>query len=222
MSFENAQMEIRDRFSEANSLLIFLRGNSPGPLQPADNNSKSLRGLWIVSLYAAVERSVNVAIESALAVISSHNNKSIDCIAPIHSIFHFNQIKSVHECGRNKVFDKSITLFEASLSDSFLSITDNPLAESLQNVDANTMRWALKLFGAPQFIANPASIGRINALRERRNAVAHGRESASDVGERYTLDELTNIYNAADEIVTAFFMSLQEYCDHQRYLKSSA
>ncbi|HGN2522577.1 TPA: MAE_28990/MAE_18760 family HEPN-like nuclease [Proteus mirabilis] len=219
MSFDNAQIEIRDRFAEANSLLHFLRENEPEPLQPTTSNMKSLKGLWLVSIYSAVERSVNTIIESALEVIISHNNRSIDCIASIHSILHFNEIKSINECGKNKIFDKSISLFQATFSETALKITDNPLVESLQNVDANTMSWVLKLFGAPNFSVSPASIGRVNTLRERRNAVAHGRESALEAGERYTIDELANIYNAADEVVTAFLLNLSAHCTNQNYIK---
>lgn len=219
MSFENANIEIRDRFSEANSLLVFLNENGPQPLQPTSNNIKSLKGLWLVSIYSAVERSVNTTIEAALEVISSHGNRSIDCIASLHSIFHFNRVRSLNECGKNKLFDKSISLFEDALSESAIKVTDNPLAESLQNVDANTISWVLGLFGAPNISVPPASIGRVNALRERRNAVAHGRESASEVGERYTIDELTNIYNASDEVITSFLLNLSEHCINQNYLK---
>ena len=101
-----------------------------------------------------------------------------------------------------------------------MKVKDNPLAESLQNVDATTISWILGLFGAPNIAVSAPSIGRVNALRERRNAVAHGRESASEVGERYTIQELENIYNAADEIITAFFLSLSDYCTKQHYLKN--
>jgi len=100
-----------------------------------------------------------------------------------------------------------------------MKVHENPLAENLQNVDANTMSWALGLFGAPNLSVSPASIGRVNTLRERRNAVAHGRESASEVGERYSLEELNNTYLAADEVVTAFFLILNEHCTKQHYLK---
>lgn len=222
MSFENAQVEIRDRFSEANSLLLFLHENGPGPLKPTSNNIKSIKGLWLVSIYSAVERSVNTTIECALEVISSHENRSIDCIPSLHSIFHYRGVKSVNECSRNKIFDNSKSLFESVLSESVIKLTDNPLAESLQNVDANSMSWLLGLFGASNFSISPASTGRVNSLRERRNAVAHGRESAAEVGERYTLEELSNIYNACDEVVTAFFLNLKDHCIHQKYLKSNS
>lgn len=219
MSFENAHVEIRDRFSEANSLLIYLRENGPAPLQPTNNNIKALKGLWLVSIYSAVERSVNTIIEAAIEVISGHENRSIDCIPSLHSIFYFNGVRSINECGKNKIFDKSISLFKDVFSETVMKITDNPLAESLQNVDANTMSWVLGLFGAPNFSVAPASVGRVNALRERRNAVAHGRESASEVGERYTIEELGNIYQACDEVVTAFFLNISEHCTNQHYLQ---
>lgn len=222
MSFENAQIEIRERFSESNSLLAYLRANGPAPLQPASENIKSLKGLWLVSIYSAVERSVNSVMEAALEVISNHNNKSIDCIPSIHSIFHFSGITSIRGCGRNKVFDKSISLFEATHSDAVMKVKDNPLVESLQNVDANTVSWILGLFGAPNISVPAPSIARVNALRERRNAVAHGRESASEVGERYTIQELENIYNASDEIITAFYLNLNDYCTNQHYLKKQS
>lgn len=219
MIFQNAEAEIRDRFTEANSLLFFLRENGPEPLQPTSNYIKSLKGLWLVSIYSAVERSVNATIEAALGVISSHESRSMDCIPSLHSIFFFNGIKSINECGKNKIFDKSSILFRDIFSEAVMKVTDNPLAESLQNVDAKTMSWVLDLFGAPGLSISFASIGRVNALRERRNAVAHGRESASEVGERYTFEELDNIYQAADEVITNFFLNLSEHCINQHYLK---
>jgi hypothetical protein len=83
------------------------------------------------------------------------------------------------------------------------------------------MQWVLRLFGAPEMVVPQASLGRTNALRERRNAVAHGRESAAKVGERYTISELENIYQAADEIVTSFTLSLKDHCVAKRFLRQT-
>lgn len=82
------------------------------------------------------------------------------------------------------------------------------------------MSWVLKLFGASNFTVSKVSIVRINTLRERRNAVAHGGESSSVVGERYTMEELHNIYSVADELITDFLLNLREYCVCKHYLKN--
>lgn len=222
MSFSAAKTEVRARFSEARLLLENLRRSSPPAFTPVDETQKALRGLWLVSLYAAVERSANAVVEAAIADISSKSIKSSDSKFNLHGIFHYNKVQAVHSCGRNSLFDKSADLFEVAFSDATLSATDNPLAESLQNVDAKTLSWILKLFGAPEMTPDVASIGRTNTLRERRNAVAHGRESASKVGERYTITELDNLYNAADEVVAAFVLSIEGHCATNGYLRQTA
>jgi len=222
MSFPAAKAEVRARFSEARLLLDNLRRSSPPAFTPVDETQKALRGLWLVSLYAAVERSANAAVEAAIADISSNAIKSFDSKFNLHSIFHYNRVQAVNACSRNSLFDKSARLFEVAFSDTILSATDNPLAESLQNVDATTLSWILNLFGAPEMAPAVASIGRTNTLRERRNAVAHGRESASKVGERYSITELDNLYNAADEVVSAFILSIEGHCTTKGYLRQTA
>lgn len=69
MSFEVARREMRARFAEAFSLLVHLREISPAPLTPSNDIIKSLRGLWLVSIYGAIERSVNAATEAAITTV---------------------------------------------------------------------------------------------------------------------------------------------------------
>lgn len=221
MSFEVARREMRARFAEAFSLLVHLREISPAPLTPSNDIIKSLRGLWLVSIYGAIERSVNAATEAAITTITNHQPKSIDCRPPLHTIFHFSRIQPLNGCSRRDMFTKSKELLEVSHGDSPLALNDNPLSENLQNVDVRTMSWVLSLFGAPEMKVNPASAGRINTLRERRNALAHGREGAAQVGETYELNELENIYKAADEVVTAFLETLDQHCTEKGYRRRS-
>lgn len=222
MSFSVAKNDVRTRFSEARLLLEHLRKSSPPALSPATETQKALRGLWLVSLYAAVEKSANAVVEAAIADISSKAIKSFDSNFHLHGIFHHRKVRAIRDCGRNVIFDKSADLFQVAFSDVLLSATDNPLSESLQNVDARTLSWILELFGAPKMAPSESSIGRVNTLRERRNAVAHGRESASEVGERYSITELDNLYNAADEVVAAFILSIEHHCTTKGYLRQSA
>jgi hypothetical protein len=222
MGFESSDNESRSRFSEASALLNFLRQTAPPDFTPLDDIQKAYRGLWLVSMYGAVERSVNAIVESAIQVVSSHGSRSIDCVPSLHSIFHYSKIQSVQSCGRGKVFDSSVSLFEASLSSAAMIGSDNTLSESLQNVDASTMRWVAKLFGTSPLIIDGPVAGRLSTLRERRNAIAHGRESASEVGERYTVEEMQKVYEASDAAVTAFSLSMKDHCDNKKYLKLSA
>lgn len=221
MTFADAATETRERLTESFALLTYLRSTSPSGIAPLDEVQKASRGLWLVSLYAALERSVNAIVEAGIDEISSHGTQNIMCIAPIHSLVQFSQIQSVKDCKHEKVFDQAIKLFEASMGSEPASLIDNPLSKYLQNVDATTISWVCSLFGTSQYVFPPASSGRLRTLRERRNAVAHGRESASQVGQRYSLDEMATLYGIVDVELARFRLHLEDYCTERRYVRAA-
>ena len=138
MTFGSAHDEMRERFTETLALLNHIRQHSPEGFLPLDSVQKSMRGLWLVSLYAAFERSANAIIEAAIAEVASHGSRSIDCMPPIQSIIHYSKIQAVKDCGSHSIFDKSVTLFHAAFSGAPLAAFDNPLAERMQNVDGGS------------------------------------------------------------------------------------
>lgn len=222
MSFADAEADMRERLTEALALLNHLRSIAPKDLTPLDDLQKAQRGLWLVSLYAAFERGANAVVEAALLEVSSHGTKSIECTPAIHSILHFPRIQSVKDCGHSKIMDSSIKLFDASLGNDPVFVTDNPLADYLTNVDGSTLTWVCTLFGTSIYLVEGANRGRLSTLRERRNAVAHGREAASKVGERYDLEEMTKLYEAVDAELTRFRMHMEDYCVGRHYVRRVA
>lgn len=221
MSFADAQAEARERLTESSTLLSYLRSTSPSGITPLDDIQKASRGLWLVSLYAALERSVNAIVEAGIQEVSSHGTQHVRCAPPIHSIVQFSQIQSVKDCKYEKVFDQAIRLFETGMGTSPVIITENPLSNYLQNVDASTIIWVCTIFGTPTYVFPVSAAGRIRNLRERRNAVAHGREAASQVGERFSLEELATLYTVVDTEVTRFRLHLEEYCTGRHYVRAA-
>jgi len=220
MSFSIAHGEQSERFTEALAILHYIRQNTPKNFAPLDNLQKALKGLCIVAIYAAFERSVNAIVEAAISEIASHKSKAIDFHPSLQSIIHYSKVQSVKDCGFSLVFDKSIPLFSAAMSDLPVEKFANPLLERLMNVDGNTLKWIAKLFAVPEFAIEGRDNTRLTALRERRNAVAHGRESASSVGEPYTIEELTEIYNVADAVISRFLLTMKDHCTGRHYLRN--
>jgi hypothetical protein len=222
MSFEDAEADARQRFAESSALLNHIRAIAPADGRPVDDLQKAQRGLWLVSIYAAVERGTNAVVEATISDISSQSQRSIDCASPVHSIFHYSKIQSIRDCSNNRLIDSSVALFRASFGNGPMVLSENPIADRLQNVDASTMEWLASVFGAPTFVVSRANVGRLSNLRERRNAVAHGREAASEAGQRFNIDELSTVYAAADEVLTAFRLHMQEFCVLKGYLRQVA
>ncbi|WP_426044012.1 hypothetical protein [Caulobacter sp. DWR3-1-2] len=221
MTFASAEEEARERLTESATLLAHLRAIAPMGRTPLDDLQKAQRGLWLVSLYAAFERGVNAVVEAALQEISSHGPKSIESAPSLHAVFHFSKVQSVKDCSYSSVFESSIAMFQASLSDAPLVMGDNHLAKYLQNVDGGTLEWVCTLFGATPYAVVGANRGRLATLRERRNAVAHGREAASQVGERYDLTEMQRVYDAADAELLRFKLHMEDYCTGRRYVRAA-
>ena len=218
MSFEDTVNEARERFSEAFQIINFLDANEGAAAAAATNTQKALRGLCLVSIYAAVERSVNSTVEQALAEISSHSTPSASCTPSVLSLFHFGSVQAIRDCGMEKTIPKAILLLSNAFSQNPISAANNPPAILLQNVDGSSIIAVAGFFGLSNYTIPGNNIARLNNLRERRNAVSHGRESASDAGEPFTINELRNVYNCADQEVTRFIEAMKNYCMAKEYV----
>lgn len=222
MSLEAADDEIRERFSEASLILNHLRATAPDAFQSVDDTQRALRGLCLVLIYAAVERSSNAIVEATLIELSTHNTPAIAYMPSIQGLLHFAALKALRDCGAATIFQKSAELFSAAFQNQAASFAENPLADKMQNVDGGTLEWVASLFGVANYQCTAANRGRLGNLRERRNAVAHGRESAANVGGRFSIVELGNMYNAADEEITRFLLALRRQCDERLYMRNAA
>jgi len=221
MSFSDAEVECRERLTESLGLLNYLRISSPDDLSPLDDIQKASRGLWLVSLYAALERSVNAIVDAGIREISSHGTEHGRCVPPIHSILQFSYIQSVKDCKYEKALDQAVRLFESSMGTEVVFLADNPLSNYLKNVDGSTISWICSLFGTDPYIFSASTVGKLKNLRERRNAVAHGRESASQVGQRFNIEDLAALYSLVDEEVVRFRLHLADYCSNRKYIRAA-
>ena len=217
MSFDDALFEARERFSEVLQLLNYLEVGENIRDGSASTPEKAMKGLFLVALYGAFERSANSVVEQAIAEISSHQIPSNNCMPALLSVFHHSHVQSIRGCSKDNLFEKSMALFNSAASENPIVLQNNPLAEILQNVDGSTLKNIASYFCLQNYEINSSSMGRLNNLRERRNAVAHGRESAATAGERFSLDELRRLYSIVDAEMTRFIVSLRFHCENKHY-----
>jgi len=222
MTFDEADDETRSRLAESTTFLAHLRSIAPRDLSPIDDLQKALRAHWLVSLYAAVERGVNAIVEASLSEIALAAPEHERCVPPLHSIIQYSKIQAVRDCANRRLFDSSVDLFVSAFSADSVVFDENPLSERLQNVDGGTIHWVMSLFGVPLPPIPASNLGRLSNLRERRNAVAHGRESAVKVGERFSLDELATLYRVADEELARMSLAMRDFCTGSLYLRQVA
>lgn len=217
MSFVDAQLEVRGRFTEVLQLINQHDAGREGRLVPSTPPDKALRGLVLVAIYSAVERGVNAYVEQALQEATSNSSRVRDCTPQVQAIFHYPLAQSVRNCSDANFLGKSSELFKHILQDSVFSVQSNPLASRLQNVDGSTMEMCCEIMGVPGYTIGMMEKGRLNNLRERRNAVAHGRESSVQVGGRFEYNEIRKLHEIADTEVERFGNILKEYFETRSY-----
>ncbi len=222
MSFADAQLEVRGRFTEALQVINRLDPGASQNLAPSTDPDKALRGLLLVAIYSAMERGVNAYVEEALAVATSHASRVKNCIPEVQAIFHYPRIQSLRDCSDDNSLSKSIELFSMLTQDLEFSLASNPFSVRLQNVDGSTMEQCCQFLGVPDFRIGAMERGRLNNLRERRNAVSHGRESSVQVGGRFSFGEIRTMHSIADTEVEKFGSALKAFFERKGYELSSA
>ncbi|MBK9673465.1 MAG: hypothetical protein IPO70_14825 [Bacteroidetes bacterium] len=223
MSFVTVKNNARARFDEVRIYLDYLSSIEPADRTiPITLELKIMKGLFQVHLYSSFEKTINELIVNTLRYIGSNNVSNIDYNVPFNTISLVNKLKAFKDSGHKQFFNKSIEIFAEMTSSDVGVITETTFDKILQNVWIETVEQVLKSFGIMNFVIPSGVRVTINELVEKRNAVAHGRESASVVGERFRTDvmrvKMEVVINFANELIELF----ENYYSNKKFLKGHA
>lgn len=203
-------------------LVEFLSGDTAGWLHA--NTMKSLKGVTFVFLYAAIEKTVTSCVVKALEEMDSSRLAVSEFKSILLCVVLDAELKALRECGTSLVWEKRRSLMAAILERSGpVKIDSNvfPSAGSM-NISAKEVESIWYFFNV-EGSSYPEGVNYflLNEVKEKRNAIAHGRLAAEDVGERYTLDALEVKYDQVESFCLHFILAFEDYCKKKNYLKSS-
>ncbi|MBF0408697.1 MAG: hypothetical protein HQM10_15220 [Candidatus Riflebacteria bacterium] len=223
MSFSSVTRRVSERFNEVQVLLNHITSSEPADvteLVPLD--VKIMKGLFYVHLYAAFEKSINEIIETALTLISSKSIKNNHLSPTLLSIALSDKFKSLKDSSHSKVLIKSSEIFSESISKNVVPINEAIFANHLQNAWVTTIIEITTILGIDGFSFGTRGRVTIDEVVDRRNAVAHGRDSASSVGERYRANILRQKLEIVSEATQMFLSVIEEHCDSKKYVKPNS
>ena len=207
--FETAKKNVDLRIVEGRVFLSSVATADATKQAPA-----TCRGLLFVQLYGIYEYAVHMSVQAALDTVRA---ESLSCSAIRKSLLALildPKWKSAEDTGQAKVWGKRIELIY-SMSD------DKPIAEfndTLFPRDGSHYRAAQlmtiwRVFGISlPILPSPWLTGRIDELVENRNAIAHGRETAREVGVRYTNDDMKMRISDTDTIAHYVIDTMKTHC----------
>lgn len=179
------------RFNEAQQFLSELRKAelAAGIITPIELSIR--KGLYVVLLYSSFEFSICRAISEVSLFISSKNVQFAHVDPSVYPYALDAELSSIAGVGRPKKWQRRAELFVKLISPDVVSLNEGCVLGELENAWAETLQKVFLIFGLPMSPFYDIRVKRqIDEIVERRNAVAHGRESAADVGRGYTVADL--------------------------------
>lgn len=219
MTFDIVRANSRERFSEVQINLNYIE--SIEPTGEATPEVKILRGLYYVHLYSALEKALNETIEQAILLIKSKNIKNLHFSTPFNVISLNSKMQSFKQCGYKDYFDKSSEVFESINSEEVFDISNTIFSQNLQNVWFKTIQDTIRSFGASPIQVEPRVKLTIDEVVDKRNAVAHGRETPTVIGERHRVNVLRTKTQEIQIVIEQVISTFEDYIANFEFLKTT-
>lgn len=219
MTFESARKITLERFGEVLTFLSHVSSLEPAPGEPVSQDLKIMRGLFFVMLYGAMEKCVTNSTSLLLIKIKTLQPKNEHVILPFNVVSMAKKWKAVKDSGYKQAFIQMTQFFRAIEANECHGIEETIFDSVLQNIWAKTIDEILGALGISAFALSVSDRVLVDELVEKRNAIAHGRESASSVGERYRCDDLRRKLSSAQSLMNSFIDVLESYFDKREFVR---
>ena len=173
--------------------------------------AKILKANGFLILYNLIEATVRNSIAAILSSIAVDGLSYRKLSSKLRNIWIGQEIKSVTEHGtlKNKVAELSETI----LNDNLLAFEKECINIS-GNIDAQKIREIAKKFGYAE-----SRDGRcLHTIKEKRNKLAHGEYTFSDIGKEYTSNELITFKDETVTFIEDVLNNVETYINNKGYL----
>lgn len=212
--FSSIRIEIADRILATKQWYAASSSTQP----PA---SVITKGLTFVQNYAVYEYTVIHSVTAALHHIKGQGLSLQDVRPELLSFILNSDIDSMLSTGLNQKWTRRIELFRRVLAAEPISTIS---FETVFPTDGSHFRVAQirtiwSLFGiTASLVPNPRLLGRIDEMVEHRNAIAHGRESAAQIGGRFSDNDIQARIDDVQELCMHIVDTLDLHCQHAQNL----
>jgi hypothetical protein len=185
--FGPLRSDIEARFSELESFFAAAR------IFDGDLAATS-KGLAFVQLYAAYEFTVKSVVQTAIDSINTHAHKMKDIKPSLMALYLDRELASLRDAGRKNIWNARLRLFERVFCDDIIALANNagPPTDGSHYRHTHLIT-IFNVFGIARLPARRRThLFRIDEVVNHRNQIAHGNETAADVGRRYTRSEVSH------------------------------
>jgi RiboL-PSP-HEPN len=158
------------------------------------------KGLFLVLLYGAFEYSLTRTLTEVCALINNLRVEYCHISEMLYPLALDPELTSVSSVGRDSKWQKRADLFRKQACADPVILLDGAFVAQMDNVWAATVQKMFDVFGVNRPALYDVKVRQyIDGVVDKRNAVAHGRDSAAITGQSYTTRDLQKLI---DDIAT--------------------
>lgn len=207
------------RITEVRENLDFFAPLIPPAPTTTPRHLNTSKGLIFVQLYGIIEFTINTTVAKTIDII---NNDFVQ----LHDLKHFvwgmalnNSFDSLNQANRKK-WDKRIELIQKIVENGIATIATDIMPTNGDNYNLPQLTSLWHNFNITEPIFNDITFrGRLQEIVSNRINIAHGNNSASEIGSRVTPRDLYGRISDVSNFCSYFISVFEDYSLNKRFRK---
>lgn len=221
--FRNVLSESTDRIMQSTAILHQIKDLESITIGSMVDLNRIQKGMLFISMYAAVEYTVTNCCFNFLSILQTKNHVPSEYKNNLLCVILDAKFKSVVDSGRKTFWNNKSELISSIFSSDKPHIDNTVMPTNGFNIGLGELKdiWAFFHLSEP-IIPVGENSWYLNEIKGHRNAIAHGREKAAEIGKRYTFLELEKRHNFISLLCSHIVSSFDSHTQAEKYLKISA
>ncbi|WP_064602810.1 MAE_28990/MAE_18760 family HEPN-like nuclease [Photobacterium sp. J15] len=218
--FDDIDSGVMNRLRQLDSILEFLLDETLPEETKNSDFYRAQKGLVFVAMYAALEFAITQSVTRALEIIGREEAPANRFKSSVLCSLFDSHFKALRECGSAKVWEHRYNLVLAVTGDTEVTNVDSSVFPSggSMNISIKQLENVWKFFdldstplpeGVQHFV--------LTEIKEHRNAIAHGRETAITIGRRFNVTQLSDRSSSIKHLCLHITSTFASYCTDKRY-----
>lgn len=220
--FSAVKAQSDERVRQSRTILQYIRTLEEQNDRTIDGLVKVQKGLLFVSFYAAIEYSVINCVSQFLYILQKDPRHALRYKDYLICVVMDPQFKAITNSGKKTIWKKKAALIDVLLSEKPIDIDNTVLPTDGTNIGLEQLEdiWSfMHLPGDP--IPEGFNSWYLGEIKQNRNAIAHGRATAQEIGKRHTVSELERRHDFASALCTHVISSFEKQVREEGYLRAS-
>jgi hypothetical protein len=177
------------------------------------DSAQIAKGIAFVQIYAVYEYTVVSVFRTALDGIMKHRIATTDLTPTLLAIFLDPEIQSVQDSSATSKWQSRFRLFEKVCSKKPASVGNTVFPKDGSHFRNTQLRLLFEILGIKRFpVQRRRHLGRIDEVVNNRNSIAHGGETAEDVGRRYSRADILHSIRQMKSVCLLLISAIKKQC----------